>query len=171
MNTIILTLALLTQDRPQAPSEAQLNRFVFFAVLEGLFEDALPEDAVKLILRQDKGEYVHFIKGCPICTPAVEAFRAYASRSTFYFERKGEAYLDKSPADLEPILKEIHEKKDQGHYNTGLDKLMKRFIARRLAAIPQADRPRWEAALKIGQEKMKNTYDHCPWCAGAADPK
>lgn len=164
-------VAALVQDKPKPPSDAALNRFVFFAVLEGLFEDGMPAETVDLILsKNDKGEYENFIYACPICTPSVEAFRAFQMRRQFYHGRKGEAYFDAKP---DPLFDEIAKQAQQKRYNKALDTLMQRYIKRRLDRLNLSadERAVWLAALKVGQEKMKNTYDHCPWCAGAADPK
>jgi hypothetical protein len=159
------------QPKPQPPSTAALNRFVVFAVLEGLFEDGMPSETVELILsKNEKGEYENFVYACPICTPSVEAFRAFQMRRQFYHGRKGEAYFDARP---DALFDEIAKQSKQKRYNQALDALMRRYIRRRLDRLNLSadERAGWLAALKTGREQMKTDYDHCPWCAGAADPK
>lgn len=169
-----LAVLAFAQDSRKAPSEAELNRFVFFAVLEGAYEDGIGPDALDVILKKnEKGEYSNFIYECPICTPSVEAFRAFAQRQSYYYGRKGEAYFGPASEETRKLMKEIVAGGQSDRYNKALDALMKRYISRRLDSLKlsDADRAVWLKALKVGQEKMKNTYDHCPWCAGAADPR
>jgi hypothetical protein len=173
--TAALLWAFMAQDarKSKGPSDAQLNRFVFLAVLEGLYEDSMPDEIVKEILSQnDKQEFLNFVKNCPICTPTLEAFRAYRLRAQFYYERKGEPYSDPRPAEVDALLEENSKNAKAHRYNTALDRLMKRYMSHRLDRLRLSDdeRSSWKAALAKGQDKMSD-YDHCPWCAGAADFK
>lgn len=63
------------------------HKFVFFAVLEGLYEDGVSEPMVKVIL----GEriYENFVVSCPICTPAYDAFKVFESRANFIAKKSG----------------------------------------------------------------------------------
>src|SRR5215471_12151524 len=59
----------------------EMQHTVFLAVLEGLYRDAVPVEAVDLVLAPDAtGEFANFVLRCPICTPAREAFRTYRTR-------------------------------------------------------------------------------------------
>jgi hypothetical protein len=62
-------------------------RLVFHAVLEGLYEDGVPDDVVNNIVPPDKTgrEKMRrsFVLDCPLCQPAFEAFCAYQSRPKF----------------------------------------------------------------------------------------
>lgn len=58
------------------------HRFIFFAVLEGLYEDGVSSDDVNRMLKVEKGQsYDHFISHCPICTAVLQAMQVYASRA------------------------------------------------------------------------------------------
>ena len=61
------------------------HQFVFFATLEGLYQDGAAHDEVKRVLmkRSDEHGYEHFIYGCPICTSVFLAFELYAARPDF----------------------------------------------------------------------------------------
>jgi hypothetical protein len=75
--------------RPEDASGETLDRFLFFATLEGLAEDAMPDEAVKAVLEKDaEGNHRNFVYGCPVCTPVAEGFRAFAMRRDFLFSRK-----------------------------------------------------------------------------------
>ncbi len=85
-----LAMAFVQDPKPAAP-EPDLGRVLFFATLEGLCEEGLPEAAVKAVLEQDdRGRYRHFVYACPVCSPVLEGFRAYGMREKFYYSRKGD---------------------------------------------------------------------------------
>ena len=69
-------------------SEESVRDLVFFAVLEGLYRDGVSNESVDIILAReevDEGErYTHFIYGCPLCQPALNAFLVYRQRPAFY---------------------------------------------------------------------------------------
>ncbi len=76
-----------TPDSKQASHE-DFNELIFFAVLEGLYRDGVANDDVDIVLKKVKNDqglegYVHFIYGCPICIPAINAFRCYRTRPIF----------------------------------------------------------------------------------------
>ncbi len=68
-------------------------RLVFYAVLEGCFEDGLTNaDVDQILLREKPGaRYDHFIYACPICTPTIHALETYRQRP--------EPYSTKVPGD------------------------------------------------------------------------
>jgi hypothetical protein len=54
---------------------------LFFAVLEGLYRDGVPNEVVDaLLVTNDAGHPALFVPGCPICTPALNAFQVYRAR-------------------------------------------------------------------------------------------
>src|SRR5215510_1021464 len=62
-------------------------RLVFFAVLEGLYEDGVSDEIVNNIVPPDKKgrEKMRrsFVLDCPLCQPAFEAFCVYQARPKF----------------------------------------------------------------------------------------
>src|SRR5262245_11491865 len=57
---------------------------LFFAVLEGLYRDGVTNDVVEaLLVPNDAGGPALFVPGCPICTPALNAFLVYRIRPPF----------------------------------------------------------------------------------------
>ena len=101
MFPLILSIAALP-FRPMGPALQQpdgadrkhladeFDRMIFYAVLEGLYEDGVSNEAVDIVLLKDptSGSYAHFVYGCPICAPTIDAFRMYRARPQFY-SRKG----------------------------------------------------------------------------------
>ena len=91
--TILGTVALTSAaTEPIAVKKAyesfgEAHRFIFFAVLEGLYEDGVSRDDVALIMRREEGKgYEHFIYACPICTAVVQATAVYASRPEWRYK-------------------------------------------------------------------------------------
>tara|TARA_R110001592_G_scaffold88213_4_gene259879 strand:+ start:155 stop:871 length:717 start_codon:yes stop_codon:yes gene_type:complete len=70
----------------------EAHRFIFLAVLEGLYEDGVSRDDVARMLKQEEGQYFdHFIAHCPLCTAVIQALEVYAARPDFYMY-KGRNY-------------------------------------------------------------------------------
>lgn len=114
----LLGRAALPDDLPPAahvPGEMNLRHEVFYAVLEGCYEDGLANDAVDRILAPDPatGRPMHFVPKCPVCMPALDAFRLYRGRPIPVF-RGG----------------------DRGTFGPGLDA----FLTRRLASEVMKER-------------------------------
>ena len=68
-------------------------RLVFYAVLEGCFEDGLTDADVNQILLKEKPDthyYEHFIYACPVCMPTMHALETYRQRPrSFWNENSG----------------------------------------------------------------------------------
>lgn len=67
--------------------DSEAGRFVFFAVLEGLYEDGVSKEVVDLVInptREMDSKVKHaFVFQCDICHAAYEAFVLYNRRQTF----------------------------------------------------------------------------------------
>jgi hypothetical protein len=57
------------------------HRFIFYAVLEGAYEEGLSDETVSTLLGEKGTE--HFVIGCPICGPAYDALHAYRDAPKF----------------------------------------------------------------------------------------
>ena len=71
------------------------HRFVFLAILEGLYLDGVPKEAIDLIVPDVSSmsdpknpERTNFVESCPLCLPAFDAFRTYKMRPTFYGQKQ-----------------------------------------------------------------------------------
>ena len=161
------------------PGGPALDRFLFFAVLEGACEDALPDEAAKAALAQDgKGRYRHFVYACPVCSPVVEALRAYAMRQDFYYSRKGDPMVDdRNPSPVADLAGRLagKEPKAQG---AALKALVERWVKRRMERLRLTDleKARWQQAMEEGRKKgmsglpRSEGFEHrsCPSCDGAS---
>jgi hypothetical protein len=158
------------------------NRFLFFATLEGLCEDGLSDAAVKAVLEKDeKGHYRNFVYACPVCSPVVEGFRAYAMRNQFYYSRKGDPlapwYDESNPSPLANLEARLTGT-DATARGKALHDLVERYVQRRMDRLRLRDdeRAAWRQLLQIGRKKgmgflgQSEGFQHksCPSCDGAS---
>ena len=77
------------REKPRIIDPGSMTQLVFFAVLEGLYEDGVGTDDVDRILAVDPKTKQprleeHFVYSCPLCMPAFDAMVLYRSRPNFY---------------------------------------------------------------------------------------
>lgn len=82
------TTPLLAENNPQSKRFEHFGtayQFVFYAVLEGLYQDGATQEQVDQILMKQTDEhgYEHFVYSCPICTSVQLACELYSKRPTF----------------------------------------------------------------------------------------
>ena len=63
-------------------------QMVFFAVLEGLYTDGVPDDVIEAVVSPPEKPGAaplarNFVPQCPLCHPVYEAFALYQKRPTF----------------------------------------------------------------------------------------
>lgn len=138
------------------PRDPDFRRLVFHAVLEGCYADGVTTAEAKAVLRADPatGQPMHFVDGCPLCMPALDAFALYAGRPPLRSRSKG------SPGDtFGPGLDEtVRERLGSDVLKERLDAvntLVDRWIRARIETMrPTADeRDRWTSRLKDMMEK------------------
>ncbi len=140
--------------RPAAHSGIDAtSRFIFYSVLEGLYEDGLSSNDVQQILMRanGKGAYVHFVYACPICTATIWALEAYRNRPAQFYS------LKVSSGTFGPGLsEELHNQLYSGDMKqrlTAINTLVKTWIDRRMTSmnLPETER----AALMADLEKKR----------------
>ncbi len=80
LSSAVLLLSSPAQDI-QLVQFSDEKRFLFFAVLEGLYNDGLSEESVSSVMGENITD--HFIIACPICLTAYEALEAYRDAPAF----------------------------------------------------------------------------------------
>jgi hypothetical protein len=145
-------------------------RLVFFAVLQGLYEDGVSDEVVNSVVppgKKGEEQMRHsFVLGCPLCRPAFEAFRAYQGRPRFAEDEKGSTFgkgLPKAEADG-LMAKQVSTRL------IALRKPMKRWVEARLVSmkLDEAERKRWwdDLSARAGEgsamlRELKKRKD--PW--------
>lgn len=157
MRRLLAILALVAAFLPAspalgAPADPELDRFVYSAVLDGLHELGLPDATVDRILENDsEGRPVSFIPGCPICTPARNAFLAWRARP---------AVADRPPATASPELLARLASDKALERTSALGRLVQDLVTRRIAAARWTDAEaeawgrRFQAATAEGQRQL-----------------
>lgn len=166
---------------PAAAPKPSFEQFLFFATLQGLCEDAIPEAAVEAALETDaKGNHVNFVYGCPVCLPVVEAFRAFALRPKFLLSRKGPgAYLGGGEDEASSALAARLAGEDRTARGAALHGLVERWTKRHLdrLRLTEEERAQWRQSFAEGRKKGMGFlpksegfgFKSCPSCDGAAD--
>jgi hypothetical protein len=192
-----LAFAALARDHQNPnPPEGEYNeyhRFVFYAVLEGCYEDGLTAGDIDLIIPPDehggRSMSTNFVYTCPLCHPTFEAFRLYGSRKYFYgqkatrYDTFGQGLDDELKAQLRGTANERR---------TAIQGLISRWVERRadLLRMDKAERAGLGLAMKEmkkkGEEAMQRfqqggngdyyaeaykDWKACPICDGAAGAK
>lgn len=159
-----------------------VHRTIFYAVLEGLYEDGVSTELVKVMLEEDPKTRMplHLVYTCPICDPVLDALRVYENRPTFHYKgRRGDTFGAGMPADFAADFKSGDRKRQFA----AMQKLIDRWIDARFALMRLTDEERgqWRPALekrrKQGMENMKKLQssgayadaEKCPVCEGAVD--
>jgi len=158
MKRLILSLAgllLLAASTPTARAAHgydDTHRFVYYAVLEGCYEDGLSSrDLNQILLKQEKGPHLHFIYGCPLCMPAIHAFEAYRSRPERFYGMKGDTST--FGPGLEPALSAKLDSARPAERLEAINTLVQRWIQRRITQHRLTERER--AALQKGLETKR----------------
>jgi hypothetical protein len=156
LSSIIVTAFLvLGEARGAEPDQRpDVSRFIFFSVLEGLYEDGVPTEAVDQILAREteSGPYLHFVYACPICMPALDAFRTYRARPLFYANKAERDTFGPglSGATLERLCSE-----DIGVRLQVIEELVSGWVSRRLDGmrLTSAERTEWTEAVGFARKQ------------------
>ncbi len=170
MNSIILphlirflvVLGLLSMGLPaslgaaeegEMKSLGEAHRFVFFAVLEGLFRDGVGKEDVEAILRRASPDarYDHFIYACPICTAAVQALELYRSRPRQLYSLKSSQDTFGTGLDGK-ISQGLHALEAKTRLMT-IHQLLRRWIGARLETVQGGEKDHLLTELKAGREE------------------
>lgn len=120
------------------------SRFVFFAVMEGLYNDGVSDEIVDVVIpwvTPDPTEVnpapapyrdtnANFINTCPMCHPAFEAFLIYESRDPFRGQ-KG-TRVDTFGTGLPQALVKKLKSKDGETRRKGLEQTIQRWVQQRI---------------------------------------
>lgn len=140
-------------DEASSVERPDISGLVFFGVLEGLYRDGVPNEAVDSILLCDpeSGRYLHFVYGCPLCTPALDALRTYRNRAPFYARK---AFRDTFGPGLAPETLERLASEDIQVRLSAIEELVRSWVSRRLEGMrfTPEEHAQWSTALALGRK-------------------
>ncbi len=127
-------------------------QMVFFAVLEGLYMDGVPDDVVEAIVPGEGKPGAdplarNFVPQCPICNPVYEAFALYQKRPTFVGDGKQNTF---GSGGLAPeIANALKSKQLPVRVKEGISPLVKKYVSARLAKmnLSNEQKQEWQAKL------------------------
>jgi hypothetical protein len=125
---------LRAAEQPRRSELDETTRFIFYSVLEGLYEDGLSkEDVAQILLKREKETYFHFILACPVCTPTIWALEAYQGRPDQFYgmKRPGSTFGQ----GLTPELHDQLYSKDATQRLTAINSLVKSWMERRMKSL------------------------------------
>ena len=140
-------------EKPTPLGEKDLQQLIFHSVLEGLYSDGVGNDDVDIILRRDPEQgYVHFIYGCPICMPAIDALLVYRGRAKFYARKKES---DTFGDGLDKFTRERLRSREDKERLDAINGMVTRWVERRMKMmrLEPGERKAWEELVAQGRKK------------------
>ena len=157
---VLLLAAGCAGSAAPAVSDADRSRFLFMAVLEGLWEEGPDPRLFKPLLDQP---LQHFVPKCPLCTPVAHSIRTYVETSDVpVFGARGSGFP--------PALADGLRSPDRAKRLKALEDLVARYVLRRGAG--EGMRKYLEAGKQEGMALMEPGFgEACPSCSGATRVK
>lgn len=170
---------------PIDPWSDPYSQTIFFAVLEGIYRDGLPNDVVDLVIPpvavpggepQPKMEE-HFVYACPLCHPAFEAFRLYRRRQAFYGDKGGRTTFGEG---LDGGVVQRLKSQRREERRAAIQSLVESWVRRRLDLMRLTPKERETWDLQIGTRRKQGMmmlqrggepyagWKACAICDGAA---
>jgi len=173
----------IAKDLPVPRSKFSLeHRQIFYAVLEGLFEDGVSDEDVDRILMIDPKTKapMHFVYGCPLCNPALDALRVYRVRGPWHYKAAGNTFGRGLDAQTRASLASDAMADRFG----AVQGLIQRWVKARmkLMRLTKDERAQWTHAIadmskkgnamlselrRSGRAGELGTMKACPICSGA----
>lgn len=132
----------------------ETSRFIFYSVLEGLYEDGLPEeDVAQILMKREKETYFHFIYACPVCNATIWALQAYQARPEGFYglKRPGSTFGQGLP----PELREQLYSKDATKRLTAINSLVKSWMERRMTTLRLSAGEQKALAERLEQKRQE----------------
>jgi mono/diheme cytochrome c family protein len=167
MKTLILAAVLVQAAPAKAPDAAEVQRFLAFAVFEGLWEDGADPALAGQIAREPYEEW--FVPKCTICHGVRQGLLSYASAPDETMGgSRGQAFPKELAAGLRSSKREERLK--------ALGTLVDRYVARRLDRLKLSDDERASFRDALARYKklamailLKAKFPGgCPSCTGAS---
>lgn len=127
-------------------------QFVFFAVLEGLYTDGVPDEVVDLIVppQDERGDSVErcFVFRCPMCHAAYEAFVLYQRRQAFNGSSEAKSTFGK---DFDLTIRDSLKSDSAPARVKAMGNLIRPWIDRKINSLEMTDAKRDALVAKMLQ--------------------
>jgi len=169
---LAVVAAVAVADKAAQRSPFNLHhRALFFAVFEGLYEDGVSSADLDRILLPEKGttKPMHFIYGCPVCMPVMDALVAYRNRPDLPYKGVTDNTFGRG---LDPKMSAALASDDFKTRATAIHSLIERWVERRLelTRATKQEREAWAKAIsamkKTGEEFLAEQIN-----SGQAGPR
>ena len=157
---VILSLSIAVPVHAESRAKPDIDdtsRFIFYSVLEGLYEDGLSnKDVDQILMKKEKQTYFHFIYSCPVCGATIWALEAYRGRPEQFYglKREGSTFGSGLSAELHEQLYSAEPQKRLIAINT----LMQTWMERRMKAMNLSAEDR-TTLLESLEKKRKQGMD------------
>ncbi len=135
-------------------SSYEVNHWLFFAVIEGLYRDGVSTEVARSIatIDEESGFPVNFVYGCPICIPVLDAVRVYLHRPGFYRDKRDR---DTFGPGLDAAARESLLSIDAVERRRVLQQLIDRWVAEHLtrSSFDEADLSALQQLLREMRKK------------------
>jgi hypothetical protein len=166
----VLASPVMVKAAPTAPESDVISgstffdregqKLVYFAVLEGLYDQSIPDAVIaKVLVNDNQGRPVSFILGCPICHPVYDAFQTYRTRPSFFKSDRRDFSTTDQQDELHNEIKMLNSEKPMER-TAAVGRLVRRWVQIALAKqnLSSAEMGRWATRLKamseVGQSKL-----------------
>ncbi len=146
-----------TDQKPAYRDFDDTSRFIFYSVLEGLYEDGLSNaDVDQILLKKEGQSYYHFIYACPICTATIWALQTYRARPDHFYGMKSPASTF-GPGLSEKLHGQLYSE-DSRQRLVAINALMQGWMSQRMDRLHLPDGER-TALLERLEKKRRDGMD------------
>ena len=156
-------------DKPRGWFDNEASQLVFFAVLEGLYRDGVPQEAIDIIIpwkgtipteenpapKGYRDLYEHFVYMCPLCHPAYEAFVVYSNRKPFVGQKADN--IDTFGREFDPAIMKLLRSEKKADRLEAIKRLIDRWVDQRLALMRLTKQERLEWKVRIDALRDEGT--------------
>jgi len=165
---LVAVAALFPAQAERKFTKGDQTRFVYFAVLEGLWEEGADRPALEALL---KDPWKVFVPKCPNCMPVLDAIKTYLKDvPAMVYSELGSGFPEEIKTGLQSADRSVKLK--------ALEAMVQRYVQRRFDRTVMTPGEKTQMinmllmAKKYGMTIKEETFgDFCPSCNGATNFK
>jgi len=143
-------------------------RMVFFTVLEGLYEDGIPQEVVDLVIGRVEDNNIDkaFVFRCKLCHACYEAFAVYQRRPAF---NGAEGVNTIGNRVIAPALMEGLKSGSQRQFDAAFSGIIQPWVKQKLLTLNQDDADKIATMKRFGKlaregNALVRGYERCQAC-------